>query len=834
MTATVPAPGATGEPGRALPQRIPQPAGPWGAGGGHPDGGFQPPPTHGDRRLAALPTLVALVAVLGASTALSTVVSGGGFFTPLVEVIAVIWLLGVGCRLLRAPTLVVVLVQFAGLVGALTGLFATTGWWGFIPNASVFTEAGDLLAGAWDQILANSPPAPSSVQLSFLICLSVGVTALIVDFLVAEAQAPALVALPLLCLYSVPASIAQEQLPWWTFALPAVCYALLLALTGRLGSRVRGRATAGVLVSALAVAGIGTAAAVVAGDSITAIGTEGRLPRSTEGGPGQIGLSPFTSLANDLRRSEPLDLLRVSGMERPDYLRTVALSRYAGGSQGEWVPSELVDDGPADGTLPGSNPSGDQRQVQITSQRFADRFLPSFLGATAVEGMRGRWRYDAAASTVYSDQRQNPGNYTLRRSFATPTVEQLEADSVTADPALVALPIVPELVKSTAERVTANATTPFAKADALRRWFTDPANGFRYSLQAPATTTGDPLTDFLTDKQGYCEHYASTMAVMLRTLGIPTRVAVGFTQGTQVAAGTYQVTTNDAHAWVEVRFNNNGWVRFDPTPLVGGQGNEQGFSEDAGAAADPAASAAPSSDAQTSEPDTSVDANNNAQLPDGGQTENPTRSLAPTSAVAAAGGADDGPTGLAAIPAGVWWTGLGLLVLAGLAAAPGLVRRARRGRRLRTAAAGGPAAATSAWEELEDVMRDHGLPVSDTESSRELANRLARTSRLTEQARLRLKSLVLAAEREWYGGSAAVTAGAGAAGAGASPNGAAGGAAAAAGASTGAATAGGPGGTGGDSLATAVDVVSRCISQSAPLSWWDRLVPRSVRPVGWS
>ena len=69
------------------------------------------------------------------------------------------------------------------------------------------------------------------------------------------------------------------------------------------------------------------------------------------------------------------------------------------------------------------------------------------------------------------------------------------------------------------------------------------------------------------------------MAVMLRSIGIPARVAIGFTQGTQHADGTYLINSHDAHAWVEVLFDEDGWVRFDPTPLAGGHGGQQGFAD---------------------------------------------------------------------------------------------------------------------------------------------------------------------------------------------------------------------------------------------------------------
>src|SRR4029079_17375522 len=175
---------------------------------------------------------------------------------------------------------------------------------------------GALLSGAWHQILVSAPPAPSSPELSFLIALSLGLAAIIVDFLIAEAHAPALGALPLLCLYSVPASIAETLLPWWTFVAPAILYAMLLAVSGHPGRQRGARVGVGLAASGLAIIAVNTVVTVLVADGLTFVGTAGRLPR-TGNGTGQVGLSPFASLHGNLERSDPVDLLRASGRGQP-------------------------------------------------------------------------------------------------------------------------------------------------------------------------------------------------------------------------------------------------------------------------------------------------------------------------------------------------------------------------------------------------------------------------------------------------------------------------------------------------------------------------------------
>jgi protein-glutamine gamma-glutamyltransferase len=120
-------------------------------------------------------------------------------------------------------------------------------------------------------------------------------------------------------------------------------------------------------------------------------------------------------------------------------------------------------------------------------------------------------------------------------------------------------------VYARAKAVAGRTDSPYAAVVALEAWFRS-TGGFTYSEQ-PAQTPGlPPLVGFVIDtKMGYCQHFAGGMAMMLRLLGIPARVAVGFVSG-HYRDGVWSVTDHDAHAWVEVWFKDYGWLPFDPTP----------------------------------------------------------------------------------------------------------------------------------------------------------------------------------------------------------------------------------------------------------------------------
>ncbi len=121
-----------------------------------------------------------------------------------------------------------------------------------------------------------------------------------------------------------------------------------------------------------------------------------------------------------------------------------------------------------------------------------------------------------------------------------------------------------------AKQVVGNVNSPYAAAAALEAWFRQPSlGGFVYDEQPPVAPQGvPPLVDFVTNtKRGYCQHFAGAMALMLRYLGIPARVAAGFTSGGYDSdKHEWTVTDHEAHDWVEVYFPGWGWIPFDPTP----------------------------------------------------------------------------------------------------------------------------------------------------------------------------------------------------------------------------------------------------------------------------
>lgn len=119
-------------------------------------------------------------------------------------------------------------------------------------------------------------------------------------------------------------------------------------------------------------------------------------------------------------------------------------------------------------------------------------------------------------------------------------------------------------VAALAQQLTAGATTPYAQAKAVESYL----RTIPYNDAIPAPPAGaDPLEYFLFDiREGYCDYYASAMAMMLRSVGVPARAVSGYAEGLyDEEIGGYFVTQRDAHTWVEVFFPEYGWIEFEPT-----------------------------------------------------------------------------------------------------------------------------------------------------------------------------------------------------------------------------------------------------------------------------
>lgn len=263
-----------------------------------------------------------------------------------------------------------------------------------------------------------------------------------------------------------------------------------------------------------------------------------------------------------------------------------------------------------------------------------------------------------------------------------------------------------------AREVTAGHESPYEQSLVLQNWFRD---GFDYDLEVDPGHSSSRLDSFLLrERAGYCEQFAGAFATLARTLGLPARVAVGFTPGVAVTTDSEGVTLfsvrgEHAHAWPEVFIGEAGWVAFEPTPGRGAPGAESYTlvpeqQEAADPEADPTLSPAPAPPPPEGAEQPAPAPPNPSSIPDEAGNGDLARRIGTLAGLSVAG--------LAAAMS------FYVLATVGLRA---LLRRRRR----RWAHRDAGRRVIVAWEEIIDVLRTRRIYPKASETPLELAQRAA-------------------------------------------------------------------------------------------------------------
>ena len=308
------------------------------------------------------------------------------------------------------------------------------------------------------------------------------------------------------------------------------------------------------------------------------------------GGAG-TGSDPFISIRAQLTDDEPVpDLFEVETSD-PQYWRLLTLDQFNGeqwtssdpdGSQdGQTVTAPTVLPQPPGQIFPADTPPAENFTFRVLADDFDNThalpMAPTPVAITA--GDLGDVRWDPYRGQAFVDGGLEAGmEYTVRSRIVVPTPEELDQVEHLAPVRYGRWTDLPAdldpRIGEMAEQWTADATSDYDKVLAIQQHFH--SNGFAYSTDVDVADDADALLTFLTQtKTGFCQQYATAMAVLVRELGIPARVAVGYQAGTLQDDGTYLVQSTDAHAWVEVFFEGYGWLSFEPTPGHGTLPNAQ-------------------------------------------------------------------------------------------------------------------------------------------------------------------------------------------------------------------------------------------------------------------
>lgn len=669
-------------------------------------------------------TLMLWLSLLATLPPLLRVIDKGSWIPGGAVLSALILAAAFGLRRRGLPAIGVTAAELALWVLAVTGaFFSDAALWGFIPTGEVVTQASAAIRAASDEIAVGFAPIAATPAMSFVLVAALGLLTVGLDHVVMTARMPLLAAIALVIVWLIPSIVVPAPVDVGAFIVLAIAILALIRAENRtreapvMAARSSGVAAVATVIGAVAIVG----ALVIAP----------ALPAPTVGGVGagvSARIDPSLDLGADLRQpgDTPVLTMRSDAAQLPN-LRVTTLSIFDGAV---WMPdrtrSVSLADAPLEPVVVSDGVALTESRTHVDVTQLSSAYLPIPYPAVGIEGLEGSWRSVPYSRTILSPQISAQGqSYDVVSNAPQPTLEQIRASAarVTEDQVDVySLPAdTPAIIGSTAREVTAGAATDYDRLEALQSWFRGP--DFTYSLTAPVDDGFDDtgvaaVASFLEKKEGYCIHYAGSFALMARSLGMPSRIVVGFLPGaytgdTVGGQRVAQVTTGQLHAWPEVYFEGIGWVPFEPTKSLG---TATRFVSDA----TPSGGAGAEETAPAPTPTSTASA---GARPD---------ELRDEATGATAGGSDSAPDLRPALTI--------LLIALAIGAAPALTGAARRGILRRRGTIG------AAWALVQESAIDLGLAVPGAQSPRAFGARLVSAGAPQED----VAALVRAIERASY------------------------------------------------------------------------------------
>jgi transglutaminase-like putative cysteine protease len=482
-------------------------------------------------------------------------------------------------RVLRVPALLALplgLVAIAVLIGLI--YFRDSTRFG-LPTGDTIDQFRINTRLVWRQFPRAVPPVPSEGSFAIAAAMAMALCAWLADSFAFRAfgRAEAVVPAAVVFIFTSALGANRNRVPvaaLWIGAAILTIAALRMAHarddSAWMGKRRQSLWSA--LPAAMTCALFATTGAAAVAPQLPGAGEKALLDTRNRDGDVTALVSPLVDIRSRLVNRGNVELFTVA-TDTPRYWGLTASASFDGTT---WSP--LGEDlRPADTILAPADPRAEVVFQQITIKKLRGPWAPAARTATTAT-----WQGDSDLTwgddtgTLFVDGGFQPGfEYQVTSADNFPATDQLRAATVNdaPNPIYYALPdSVPDEVIDLAADIAAQAPTPFDRARALRDWF---HTQFEYSTTIQGGHDNDAMVNFLNIRKGYCEQFAGTFAAMARSLGLPTRVMVGFTWGKLGPDGLYHVAGRHSHAWSEVWFDGYGWVLFDPTPGRGAPGAEE-------------------------------------------------------------------------------------------------------------------------------------------------------------------------------------------------------------------------------------------------------------------
>ena len=533
---------------------------------------------------------------------LSRVFSGGGWAGPALATALGVHAAAWAARRRRWNVLAgsSVAALAAVLLASWTVLGSTTAYGA--PTGKTFTTSVSVLSAARRAVSSVVVPAQPTTGFVLAVVLATAVSAAAADSLAFRQRSVVLGAVPSFIMFTAFCALGYGPGRQWAVTAEAAAL-LVFAVVHRasfgVGTAWLGGIRSKAVTRALPAGGVVAAASILTVMLLApaAHGSDGsgvlgwRAGGLGAGGPREVA-NPIVDLHTRLVDFTDVGVFTVKTTE-PSYWRLTSLDTFTGES---WISTNSYKGfarrlpGVA-ATPPGTRTITDTFHVQTLESVW----LPAAFTPVAVRGVRGV-EYDPTSSSLITSHRTSDGleySVTAYQYLSTLDPALLRAAAAvkidSSTERYIALPpSVPEPVYALAQKIVAGKHTEYDKAIALQDFFLGPS--FTYSLDPPNDGFNiDALTTFLFDtRTGYCQQFAGAYAVLARAVGLPARLAVGFTPGTDTGGGTFQVLDADAHTWPEVYFGPKfGWLPFEPTKSFSDPNAATYAGSSGGAAANP-------------------------------------------------------------------------------------------------------------------------------------------------------------------------------------------------------------------------------------------------------
>lgn len=491
---------------------------------------------------------------------------------------------GVIAALLERRNLVLAtIVSVAGLAIAISLLvFLDTTWFG-VPTMETLRAAIEAAGRVGEQARVQVAPSPPLAPLVLAGLAGAWAAVFAAHSLAFRAGSPLLALLPPVALVGFADSVLEDVVRPIFGLLFLVAAAALLFADGL--RRVQGwgpvwtapgRAARLEVAASRGARRVGAAAVTVAAVApilIPGFGSRGVIDFSTS--DDRVRIDPLVSVQESLTRDEVAPVFEVQA-DVGRYWRMVALPNFDGrGFSPDPNPGTIpvVSNSELATSTPPAQPAEETTQVTFTTtSELALPWLPLPYPPRSTDASLDGMRWDPQGGSIFLEDGIGSGvTYSAVADVVQPTPGELRDQQFTPTSDLLRYTAVPDalspVIAARAEEWSQGADSVYDQIIAIQDVFTKTGD-FTYNEDVPATSRDDALVVFLDQtKEGFCQQFAVAMAAMLRTLGIPARLAVGFTPGQVKGSGEgFTVTTENAHVWVEVLFPSFGWIPFEPTP----------------------------------------------------------------------------------------------------------------------------------------------------------------------------------------------------------------------------------------------------------------------------